>query len=255
VARTSTFKQGSPPHEFDEYGVFERPETNMIRTFDELKEHYRKGVKYPPELATQLLDGSEEFDTDDSSPPEDVASPEDTEPQGSQSHVSLGGEAPKPDFNKYIDRGLEPQDQIKLIEHGVRPSDAVNASLCRITSADAAARLDRVDTGEFAGIVVPYRSLLGNPGHCRIVLDKPATLPTRDGRRVVSILQPTRSTNQLFYVPGTTKEQLGAVEIPALLCESEFSALAALRLLPEIEAAPSLLPIGMGGPWGWRMTR
>src|ERR1035437_4562180 len=82
----------------------------------------------------------------------------------------------------------------KLVEHGVRPKDALQAGLCRVSSSEGAFHLDRVDTGAFAGILTSYR-LDGGIFHCRIMFDEPGTLAGKKKGRLVLILQPTRSTN------------------------------------------------------------
>ena len=60
------------------------------------------------------------------------------------------------------------------------------------------------------------------------------------------------STNHLYYVTGTTPTVLADGSVPVLLVDSECSALAALQLWKDDRL--SILPIGLGGPWGWRKS-
>jgi len=127
--------------------------------------------------------------------------------------------------NPYLDFDLAPGDIAKLQSYGVRAKDAVDAGLTRVTSSEAAFHFNRVDTGEFEGILVPYRQLGPGISHCRVILDRPVRLKTSKGK-LVPVLQPVASTNWLYYVSGTTPAALADSSVPVLLCNSEWSALA-----------------------------
>src|ERR1019366_2339547 len=153
--------------------------------------------------------------------------------------------------NPYLDFDLAPGDIAKLQTYGVRPKDAVDAGFTRVTSTESAFYLKRTDTGDLEGIMVPYRLLGAGILHCRVILDTPVRLKTSKGK-LVPVLQPVASTNWLYYVPGTTPTVLDDSSVQVVLCDSECSALAALQLRKE--GQPPILPVGIGGTWGWRMS-
>src|ERR1017187_3894328 len=126
--------------------------------------------------------------------------------------------------NPYLDFDLPHGDISKLLEHGVRPKDAVDAGLTHVTSSESAFKLNRSDTGEFEGIMVPYRLLGAGISHGRVILATPFRLKTSKGK-LVPALHPVASTNWLYYVPGTTPAVLADSSVPVLLFDSECSAL------------------------------
>jgi len=186
--------------------------------------------------------------TVDESPERAESDPEPLTPDSpvAADDVTLQGES-----DKYLDYDLTPGDIAKLKDHGVRLKDAVEAGLTHVTSSEAAFYLNRQDTGEFEGILIPYQHLGTGVSHCRVILEKPVRLKSSKGR-LVPILQPVESTNHLYYVPGTTQGALDDANVPVLLLDSELSALAALQL--QKDGQPQILPVGLGGFWGWRKT-
>src|ERR1017187_2443492 len=161
-----------------------------------------------------------------------------------------GSSATEP--NPYIDFDMAPGDMAKLQDSGVRPKDAVDAGFTRVTSSEAAFHLNRGDTGEFEGVMIPYRLLGAGISHCRVILDTPVRLKTSKGK-LVPVLKLVASTNHLYYVPGTTPAVLDDSSVQVLLCDSECGALAALQLRKE--GQPPILAVGVGGAWGWRKSR
>ena len=63
---------------------------------------------------------------------------------------------PATEPNPYLDFDLAQGDMAKLQNCGVRPKDAIEAGLTRLTSGEAAFHLNRVDTGDLEGILVLY---------------------------------------------------------------------------------------------------
>src|ERR1019366_1285534 len=112
--------------------------------------------------------------------------------------------------------------------------------------------LNRTDTGDLEGIMVPYRLLGPGISHSRVILDTPVKLRTSKGK-FVPVLQPVASTNHLYYVPGTTPDVLVDTSVPVVFCDSECGALAARQLRKA--GQPPILPVGIGGAWGWRRSR
>src|ERR1017187_273240 len=232
----------------------------MICTFAELLERYRNGVEHRYIVAEAAVpsevDGPGEDDPRDeylaSATPDEIIRALENEPGVSAPDPAPADEtAPTAEPNPYLDFDLAPGDVAKLRDCGVRPKDAIDAGFTRVTSSEAAFYLNRGDTGEFEGILVPYRLLGAGISHCRVILDAPVRLKTSKGR-LVPVLQPVASTNHLYYVPGTTPTVLADGSVPVLLVDSECSALAALQLWKDDRL--SILPIGLGGPWGWRKS-
>ena len=231
-----------------------------IYTFQELRDRYRNGVEHRYILAEagvpSEVDGPGEDDPRDeylaSATPDEIIRALENEPGVPAPDPAPADEtASTAEPNPYLDFDLAPGDVAKLRDCGVRPKDAIDAGFTRVTSSEAAFYLNRGDTGEFEGILVPYRLLGAGFSHCRVILDRPVRLKTSKGR-LVPVLQPVVSTNHLYYVPGTTPTVLADGSVPVLLVDSECSALAALQLWKDDRL--SILPIGLGGPWGWRKS-
>jgi len=153
----------------------------------------------------------------------------DPEPLTSDSPVAADEVTSPGESDKYLDYDLTPGDITRLMDSGVRLKDAIEAGLTHVTSSEGAFYLNRTDTGEFEGILIPYRHFGSSVLHCRVILDTPVRLKSSKGR-LVPILQPTASTNHLYYVPGTTQGALDDADVRVLLLDSELSALAALQI-------------------------
>src|ERR1039457_3355490 len=227
----------------------------MIRTFEELLERYRNGVGHRYNGAEtgvpSEVDGpGEDAPRDEylaSGTPDEIMQVLETEPgvpAPDSAPADEGTEATEP--NPYIEFDLAPGDVAKLQDCGVRPKDAVDAGFTRVTSSEAAFYLNRTDTGDLEGIMVPYRLLGAGISHCRVILDTPVKLKTSKGR-LVHILQPVASTNHLYYVPGTTPGVLVDTSVPVVFCDWECGALAARQLRKDDQ--PPILPVGIGGAW------
>ena len=232
----------------------------MIHRFEDLKRLYKEAapLRYvgAGTAADAEIEGPDESHPRDeflaSATPDEIMQVLETEPEPSTPGPAPAGEetsATEP--NPYIDFDMAPGDIAKLQDYGVRPRDAVDAGFTRVTSSEAAFYLNRGDTGEFEGILVPYRLLGAGISHCRVILDAPVRLKTSKGK-LVPVLQPVASTNHLYYVPGTTPDVQVDTGVPVLLVDSELSALAAMQLWKD--GQPPILPVGVGGAWGWRMS-
>lgn len=238
----------------------------MIHNFQDLKDLYRKGA-FLHDVGADMA-ANEEVDFPDEDDPQDqflaiatrrevlkreeVIEFEKLNPEPSVADPPPADEAPPVDeSNPSLNFDLSPGDISKLMEHGVRPKDAIDAGLVHLTSSESAFRLNRLDTGDLEGFMIVYPLLGAGISHLRVVLEKPIKLRTSRGR-FVSVLQPVASTNHLYYVPGTTPSLLDDSNVAVLLSDDELSALAALQL--QKDGQPFMLPVGMGGPWGWRKT-
>src|ERR1035437_6529133 len=240
--------------------------SHTIHTFRELKDLGKKRVEFRYDKAEVARANQGDVECDDQSEIQNAPcdnlglEPSNTEEVSfppepvilAPGALGAHGTATQAEFAELLDSNLSAADFAKLVEHGVRPKDAFQAGLCRVSSSEGAFRLDRVDTGAFAGILTSYR-LDGGIFHCRIMFDKPVTLAGKNKGRLVSILQPTRSTNHL-YVLATTEELLASPKVAVLICADEWSALAAVQICEQENGTLSMVPVGFGGPWGWRMS-
>src|ERR1019366_270559 len=233
----------------------------MIHSFQELRDLYQKGVEHRYVGATIAID--DELDSDDEMYPRDAylaaATPDDlmglldAAPGESGVDPAPANDASPPEEpDRDLDYDLSPGDITKLKDSGVRIRDAVDACLTHVTSNEAAYHLNRTDIGAFEGIFIPYGHLGAGVSHCRVLLETPVKLKTSKGR-LVHILQPVASTNHLYYVPGTTPGVLVDTSVPVVFCDSECGALAARQLRKDDQ--PPILPVGIGGAWGWRKSR
>ena len=233
----------------------------MIHRFEDLKQLYKEAasLRYvgAGTAADAEIDGPDESDPRDeflaTATHDEIMQVLETEPGLPAPDPTPADEAPPAtEPNPYLDFDLAPGDIAKLQDCGVRPKDAVDAGFTRVTSSEAAFHLNRVDTGDLEGILVPYPLLGAGISHCRVILDTPVRLKTSKGK-LVPVLQPVASTNWLYYVPGTTPTVLADGSVPVLLLDSECSALAALQLRKD--GQPPMVLVGIGGAWGWRKSR
>src|ERR1035441_5739635 len=231
----------------------------MIHTFEEVRERFKNSVghRYRTESGVPSeVDGPGEDDPRDeflaSATHDEIMQVLDADPEPSAPDPAPADEAPPAtEPNPYIDFDLAPGDIAKLQDCGVRPKDAVDAGLTRVTSSESAFYLNRTDTGDLEGIMIPYPLLGAGLSHCRVMLDTPVRLKTSKGK-LVPVLQPVASTNHLYYVPGTTQDVLVDTSVSVVFCDSECGALAAKQLRKD--GQPPILPVGIGGAWGWRMS-
>ena len=233
----------------------------MIHTSEELRERFKNSVGHryirTESGVPSEVDGPGEDDPRDeflaSATHDEIMQVLENEPGVPAPDPAPADEpAPTAEPNPYLDFDLAPGDVAKLRDCGVRPKDAIDGGFTRVTSSEAAFYLNRTDTGDLEGIMVPYRLLGAGISHCRVMLDTPVRLKTSKGK-LVPVLQPVASTNHLYHVPGTTPDVLVDAGVPVLLVDSELSALAARQLRKD--GQPPILPVGVGGAWGWRKSR
>ena len=132
---------------------------------------------------------------------------------------------------------------------GIPPELLEQAGVRRVTDYEARELLGlNGQAGNFAGLVYPYVA----PGSrhrvtARLRLDHP---PVRsDGRPDGKYRAPYGDNRHLYFVPGTA-DLLPDVTAPVVFVEPEKGALA-LTAAAERQGR-RLLPIAMGGCWGWR---
>src|ERR1035437_4893196 len=201
----------------------------MIYTSEELRERFKNSVGHryirTESGVPSEVDGPGEDDPRDefrASPPhEEIMQVLDADPEPSAPDPAPADEAPPAtEPNPYIDFDLAPGHIAKLQACGVRPKDAVDAGFTRVTSSESAFYLNRGDTGDLEGILVPYPLIAPGPSHCRVILDTPVKLTTSKGK-FVPVLQPVASTNHLYYIPGITPTVLADSSVAVVFCDSE----------------------------------
>jgi hypothetical protein len=178
----------------------------MIYTSQELRERYRNGVGHRYIRAETDVPSEVDFPDEDDPRDEYLASATANEIMQAL-ETEPGPPAPDPapaceeaaatEPNPYLDFDLAPGDMVKLQNYGVRPKDAVDVGFTRVTSSESAFYLNRTDTGDLEGVMVPYRLLGAGLSHCRVILDTPVRLKTSKGK-LVPVLQPVASTNHLY---------------------------------------------------------
>jgi hypothetical protein len=120
------------------------------------------------------------------------------------------------------------------------------ASIERVDDRTAREKFGLTGTGDNSGIVFPYFDAAGIRRTCRLRRDNPEM---ENGKPIKKYLAPYGDRRHPYIVPGD--HALGGnASIPVVLVEAEKSALA-LRAFSDRGGRP-LLPIGLGGCWGWR---
>jgi putative DNA primase/helicase len=122
-----------------------------------------------------------------------------------------------------------------------------------------AARIERVDDheareygftncGDMRGIVFPYfvPSENGHRVTARLRRDHPEIENGKPKKKYVS---PYGDRRHLYFPPGA-RELIADLNVPIALIESEKAALALLAWSERVEK--KILPVGLGGCWGWR---
>ena len=134
---------------------------------------------------------------------------------------------------------------------------AVEAGLRRVDSLTGAEIVGR-KSGNYAGIVIPYfdprsdqvREYRLRRDQPDLEYDSSGNLKTRQ-----KYLSPPGRSNMLYVVPGVEPELLRDANIPVLITEGEFKALALWRLATHgSPAQPRFLPLGLSGVYNWRGT-
>lgn len=121
------------------------------------------------------------------------------------------------------------------------------AGIERVTDAEARVRYGIQGHGDMAGIAYPYRDpVTGRRWTCRLRRDNPEL---EDGKPKRKYMSPWGDRRHLYFVPGTT-ELLADTGVPVVLVEAEKSALALLAWSERMSR--KLVPVGLGGCYGWR---
>jgi hypothetical protein len=130
------------------------------------------------------------------------------------------------------------------------PLDLLEAAhVERVSDRDARERFGIVSPASknMAGIVFPYFSYVtGQRVTARVRRDNPEI---EDGRPKNKYASAYGDARHLYFPPGAAKN-LRKPDTPIVLVEAEKSALALTAWASRVEM--DLLPVAMGGCWGWR---
>jgi predicted P-loop ATPase len=157
-------------------------------------------------------------------------------------------------------RELSPSDYEALKSRWLAPDAADAAFLRRVDSAYGAEIIGQSHrAGDYSGLVIPYLW----PGGADVVMyrlrrDHPDMEAGSDGnvRPRRKYLSPPAGANRLYFAPQTDPDYLNDSNLPLVVVEGEFKALALWRLawygLGDAAEQPAFLPVGLQGVWNWR---
>ena len=129
---------------------------------------------------------------------------------------------------------------------GVDPDLLARAGIKRVTDREARQEFGVNGAGDNSGILIPYLDGDGIRRTCRLRRDHPEI---ENGKPIKKYLAPYGDRRHLYVIPGD--HLLGHdANVPVVLVEAEKSALA-MRALADRTGRP-LLPLALGGCWGWR---
>ncbi|HEY6391618.1 MAG TPA: hypothetical protein VIX89_10095, partial [Bryobacteraceae bacterium] len=144
---------------------------------------------------------------------------------------------------------LRPGDIEMFRKLGISQELLRAAGIKRVTDAEARTEfgISGRPSQDFSGIVFPYYAVeTGDRSTARLRRDNPELENGEPKDKYVSAFGDRR---RLYFSPGA-KAKLDDAEISIVLVEAEKSALA-LTAFAE-RSSRKLLPIAMGGCWGWR---
>lgn len=152
---------------------------------------------------------------------------------------------------------LTSNDLAGLARSYITPELARQAGLSRVDSAEGGRIVGRNGSGDYAGIIFPYRwpGEAGVRAH-RLRRNKPDLEQKSDGtiKEKGKYLSPPGEGNHLYFAPDARPEWLSNVNLPVIITEGEKKTLALSRLAwNEAEGeGPRFLAIGLSGVWNWR---
>ena len=152
---------------------------------------------------------------------------------------------------------LTDSDYRSLAARWIPPELADLAGLRRVDSNVGREMFSR-KRGDLAGIIIPNVAPWDS-GHIREYrerLDNPDLEYGADGtiRETNKYIQPPGRTNLIYFPPGVLPPTLEDSNVPVIITEGEFKALALSRLANHQTPTPRFLPIAVAGVWNWRGT-
>lgn len=154
--------------------------------------------------------------------------------------------------------GLTGDDYRNLTKRWLRAEDAAAAGLYRVDGPTGGEKLG-MKKGNVPGICIPYFDpATGANVHNRIRVDD----AVREARGTINIrgareLGPkymggAGERNRAYFSRGTTEQDMVNTELPIIITEGEFKALALARLARHETPTGRFLPIGLSGVWNWQ---
>jgi len=150
---------------------------------------------------------------------------------------------------------LGESDYAALSARWIDPETARRGLLRRANSLEGAEIVGRNGSGRYEGLLIPYIQ----PGadrvrEFRLRRDHPEY---ENGKPRQKYMSPPGRGNMLYFAPGTDPALLSTTNVPVVLTEGEFKALALARLAAHAQDGKSharFLPVGLPGVWNWRGT-
>jgi P4 family phage/plasmid primase-like protien len=149
---------------------------------------------------------------------------------------------------------LTPDDFASLAMRWIDPETAARQYLRRVNSIDGSAAMGRNGAGDFAGLLIPNVW----PGsdyirEYRLRRDHPEI---ENGKPKMKYVAPPGRGNLLYFPIGTDPAWLSDTELPIILTEGEFKAIALGRAASHDwkKAEPRFLAAGLSGVWNWKGT-
>lgn len=131
------------------------------------------------------------------------------------------------------------------------PADLIGAAgIERVTDREAREFLGVVRHGDMSGLIFPYFQPTGNERPCtfRLRRDNPEIEKGKPKNKYIS----PRGANRHLYFPPGAKELLANPNTVLVFVEAEKSSLTVLAWAARTGLDTHILPIAVGGVWGWR---
>jgi hypothetical protein len=155
---------------------------------------------------------------------------------------------------------LTAEDLAHLAASWITEELANQAGIFRVESYQGAELVGRKDgtagQGKYSGIIFPNIAPgSSSPREYRLKRDNP-DYETKNGetRAKNKYLSPPGARNQLYFVPGTSLDDLANTHLPVVITEGEKKVLAVHRLAQFDREVSDFLAVGVTGVWNWKGT-
>ena len=149
---------------------------------------------------------------------------------------------------------LTADDFASLAARWIDPETAAQHFLRRVNAIDGSAAMGRNGTGNFAGLLIP--NVLPGSDHIREYRLRRDHPEIENGRSKMKYVAPPGRGNLLYFPVGTDPAWLNNPELPIVLTEGEFKAIALARAARHNwkNAEPRFLAVATCGVWNWKGT-